>query len=100
MSSKSFDLVQETPPFHPLYRQKLIRLKSFENWPKKQFTQKAIDLCEAGFFYTNISDCVQCFHCGISIKNWKKDDRPLEQHVHYNPNCAFLKLHTGFYYIK
>ncbi|XP_047468552.1 baculoviral IAP repeat-containing protein 3-like [Penaeus chinensis] len=49
-------------------------------------------LVEAGFYHTGISDHVQCFHCGVGLRNWEWDDDPWELHAKWNPDCIYVKL--------
>ena len=28
----------------------------------------------SGFYYTGCGDCVTCFHCGITLRNWAHAD--------------------------
>ncbi|XP_047468419.1 baculoviral IAP repeat-containing protein 3-like [Penaeus chinensis] len=49
-------------------------------------------LVEAGFYHIGISDHVQCFHCGVGLRNWEWDDDPWELHAKWNPDCIYVKL--------
>jgi hypothetical protein len=48
-------------------------------------------MAKAGFFYTNKSDTVTCFVCGISIKDWLETDDPITEHIRFKNNCKFIK---------
>lgn len=50
-------------------------------------------LSDAGFFYTGISDFVQCFHCGGGLFAWRREDKnPLAVHEQYYPFCNFVRM--------
>ena len=34
-----------------------------------------------------IGDLVNCYHCGIGIRNWEFGDNPMELHIETSPNC-------------
>ena len=67
------------------------RLSSFLIWPK-QMIQKKEDMAQAGFYYLGQSDIVYCFHCGISLHNWKPTDDPFVEHNKHSPKCPYLLM--------
>jgi hypothetical protein len=67
------------------------RLDTFDSWPP-QITHKKEDLARSGFYYTQITDTVMCFACGLYISGWKHQFRPFEEHKKYSPNCMFLGM--------
>lgn len=76
------------------------RLDSYKKrWPQslKYLTEP---LTEAGFYYTQKGDAVQCFCCGISLKNWNDGDQPWEQHALLSPKCDFLNMAKGYKYVN
>lgn len=65
------------------------RLYSFQNkWPLHNITPES--LAEAGFFYLQHEDRVQCPFCEIIIFNWTQGDKPLREHIKKSPKCPFL----------
>lgn len=56
---------------------------------------KPWDLAHAGFFYTNTSDKVCCFACGVVIYDWKRDDDPWLEHHQHSRHCVYLKMVGG-----
>lgn len=54
------------------------RIKSFENWTKKQ---DPIILSRAGLFYTQKDDIVQCYKCNVKLCDWKDTDEPCHECV-------------------
>ena len=48
-------------------------------------------LAEAGFFKTEHGDIVECFWCGLRLRQWLACDDPWEEHRKYNPQCYFYK---------
>ncbi|AAN04427.1 inhibitor of apoptosis protein [Heliothis zea nudivirus] len=72
-----------------LYRNITTRLKSFSRWPVG-LQQCPVSLAEAGFFYSNMCDEVQCYLCGVRISKWLPEDDPWIQHAKCSKNCRFL----------
>ena len=72
---------------HP-YMSREQRLKSFLCWPYQK--SSASKLVDAGFFFTKKEDCVECYWCSTSLKNWQMYDDPIERHLNANPGCMFL----------
>lgn len=66
----------------------LSRLKSFANWDHKNITKETLAL--NGFFYTGLSDIVECYFCGIRIYQWSEDDNVYTEHKKWSPSCSFL----------
>lgn len=64
------------------------RLDSFTNW-SNPFVNKQ-KLAEAGFFYKNYSDVVECPYCHIEGHNWVEGDDPLQDHKDWSPNCPYI----------
>ena len=56
------------------------RAITFENkWPN-QLKQRPLQMIESGFYYTGCGDCVTCFHCGITLRNWEHADNVDMEH--------------------
>lgn len=65
------------------------RLYSFQNkWPLHNITPES--LAEAGFFYLQQEDRVQCPFCELITFNWTQGDKPLREHIKKSPKCLFL----------
>ncbi|MDP0589944.1 MAG: baculoviral IAP repeat-containing protein [Candidatus Endonucleobacter bathymodioli] len=86
------------PPKHADYISNEARRSSYTNWPTS-LPQKPKDMAAAGFFYVNRSDCVQCFHCGLGLRNWETDDIPFVEHARWFPECAYLITCKGYEFI-
>lgn len=79
-------------PWYPEYANETTRLLTFEKWPHEHPAKEV--LCAAGLFYTGYGDNVRCFFCSIGLKNWWKDDDPVELHMTHNNACSFIrKIH-------
>ncbi|XP_065218490.1 LOW QUALITY PROTEIN: putative inhibitor of apoptosis [Planococcus citri] len=67
------------------------RLSSFDDfWPQSAIKTPK-QLARAGFFNTGDNDDeVQCFECGLTIKDWKVDDDVWFKHTQQNPKCMFV----------
>uniref|UniRef100_A0A3P9LT18 E3 ubiquitin-protein ligase XIAP n=1 Tax=Oryzias latipes TaxID=8090 RepID=A0A3P9LT18_ORYLA len=66
------------------------RLESFYNssWSKKV---SPLQLAEAGFIFTGVSDRVRCFSCQKTVENWSQEDEPVDRHIQVSPSCTFLR---------
>jgi hypothetical protein len=72
-----------------------VRLKTFRHWPVTARIFKE-SLAEAGFFYFNDRDRVQCAFCLVVIGDWQYGDDAMTQHRRQNPRCPFaLGLPVG-----
>lgn len=75
---------------YPQFNTDAIRSQTFRKWPKS--VNVPVDaLAAAGFFYTGMSDFVQCFHCGGGLLGWREGDNPAADHAHYYPWCPFIR---------
>lgn len=79
---------------HPSYVYFRKRLDSFASWPP-QMRPKPCDLAHAGYFYTNLSDKVCCFACGLMMHDWNRDDDPWLEHHRHTRHCVYLKMVGG-----
>lgn len=73
-----------------------------KNWSKiANITRPCEDqLCDAGFYYTGVEDCVQCFWCGLSLKSWEPEDDPWEEHTRFKPRCPWIMRCRGPFFIR
>ncbi|XP_029177499.1 E3 ubiquitin-protein ligase XIAP-like [Nylanderia fulva] len=76
-----------------------LRLYTFSTWPKTK-SQTKEDLTAAGLFYTGSDDKTVCFHCGISLRDWKPEDDPWEQHAKSFKFCSYLRMVKGRNYVN
>ncbi|XP_053396396.1 E3 ubiquitin-protein ligase XIAP-like isoform X3 [Mercenaria mercenaria] len=67
------------------------RMESFEAWPE-YLPVKKVDLVGAGLVYTGVGDSVRCYFCGGGLRNWEKDDVPMEEHAKWYPKCPYVLL--------
>nr|WPN08735.1 iap-5 [Cnaphalocrocis medinalis granulovirus] len=69
------------------------RLNSFINYPQ---CLKCLvgDLCDSGFYYTNIGDAVCCYACKVVLKNFTPDTNVSRQHKQSNPDCPLLHVRS------
>ena len=67
-----------------------VRLRSFlDRWPADN-PMTPEELASAGFYYTGISDRVQCAFCFGVLRNWEEGDEAMSEHARYFPNCPFI----------
>jgi hypothetical protein len=106
-------------PKYTAYSSVAARLRSFTNWPKETNPSPA-SLSRAGFYFcgkillsylystfklkktltlhsfsTGQSDITQCFHCGLTLHDWKIKDCPVIQHAIHSPLCVFIRFAQG-----
>ena len=79
------------PP--PCYLELEERKNSFLyiNWPS-HLTAQPHNLAKAGFYYIGPGDRVKCGFCGGKLKQWLREDNPIEEHVKHFPECTFVKV--------
>lgn len=75
---------------YPQFNTDAARKQTFRNWPASVGVPSNA-LVEAGFFYTGLSDWVQCFHCGGGLFAWREGDDPAADHARYYPWCPFIR---------
>lgn len=83
-------------PQHMLYNDRLASYK--KRWPQS-LKYLSESLSDAGFYYTQKGDEVQCFCCGGLLKNWNDSEQPWEQHAIWFPKCDYLNMVKGSNYI-
>ncbi|MGB1271442.1 MAG: baculoviral IAP repeat-containing protein [Endozoicomonas sp.] len=87
---------QKAPPKNQ-YENYDNRLRSFNN--KKAIEnfpfQDKHDLARNGFYYTGLSDLVECFSCKIQLRQWQEGEQPLAEHKKWSPECAFITKITN-----
>ena len=84
-------LINPTTTVHKEYISLEKRLKTFEHWPIPDIV-KPEDVAKSGFYYTGISDIVDCYHCDISLAWWRPNDIPDVEHKKFSNDCEFLLL--------
>lgn len=65
------------------------RLQSFTSWSSDS-PMKPRDLAQAGFYYLQTGDAVQCFCCSGRLNNWEPEDVAWNEHARHFPNCFFV----------
>ncbi|XP_057204853.1 E3 ubiquitin-protein ligase XIAP isoform X2 [Triplophysa rosa] len=79
-------------PKVPHMKSEEARMGTFSNWPANSPVQPS-DLAEAGMYYLEREDHVQCFCCGGMLAEWQQGDNPWSEHEKYSPNCFFILGH-------
>nr|XP_045615371.1 baculoviral IAP repeat-containing protein 7-like [Procambarus clarkii]XP_045615372.1 baculoviral IAP repeat-containing protein 7-like [Procambarus clarkii] len=79
---------------YPQFNTDASRKQTFTNW-EAEVGISTHALVAAGFFYTGISDWVQCFHCGGGLFCWRQGDDPATDHARYYPCCPFIRTQKG-----
>ncbi|XP_060599289.1 baculoviral IAP repeat-containing protein 3-like [Ruditapes philippinarum] len=84
------------PPRYPDFTDQQCRLLSFNSssWAGDSKPDKS-SLVACGFFYTGNQDLVRCFQCGIGLKDWTKEDDPMNEHIQHSTSCSFLVQKFG-----
>lgn len=71
-----------------LFADSEVRMKSFSN---RLFTGPNIpEVVNAGFYHTGTEDILQCFQCGLKLKNWDKSDNPWSEHARHSNKCPYI----------
>ena len=65
------------------------RFQTFKNWPKSHIISPS-SLAQAGLYYLNRDDYVQCVFCLVTMNNWVLGDNAIEEHDRHSPNCSFI----------
>ncbi|KAH3738027.1 baculoviral IAP repeat-containing protein 7-B-like [Dreissena polymorpha] len=78
----------------PEYSKPVTRQETFRKCGVK-FPVSVDNMVDAGFFYTGPDDCVKCFHCGIMFRQWEAHDVPLQEHLHWAPECQYARSVTA-----
>ena len=52
-------------------------------------------MAEAGFFFLDLADWVQCFYCGGGIFAWASGDIPFKVHARFYPFCSYVIANLG-----
>lgn len=79
---------------YPEYHTFASRIASFQEWPKYLKGPSRKDLARAGFMYTRTGDCVTCFCCGMSLKNWEPVDDAYQEHIRWSRYCQYAQMVT------
>ncbi|XP_076466593.1 baculoviral IAP repeat-containing protein 7-B-like [Babylonia areolata] len=78
-------------PLQPQFSTADRRLASFQNFPVN-LRSLVKTLVQQGFFYTGHGDIVMCYHCGLTIKNWRRGNNynndPRLVHAQWRRDCA------------
>ena len=88
LKNETRHLVKHAIPHMVYYRD---RISSFKNWPV-QLRQNKHALASAGFYYTNNSDLVKCFSCGLRLGQWLKTDDVWSEHFKWSPYCHYINM--------
>lgn len=86
-------------PIYEEYKDFSKRQKSFSSW-SIYHCQDPSKLATAGFFYSGRGDETICFHCGVCICEWERDDDPYLEHSRWSPFCHFMMSETSVNYIQ
>ena len=67
------------------------RLQTFHNWKKFEIIHPT-HLAKSGFYFTGISDRVQCVFCNGQLEGWVPGDVADEEHrKHFLNRCSFMR---------
>ena len=65
------------------------RIESFKHWPIPYICVRK--LAADGFYYTGISDSVECRFCRLKLHRWEADDNIRQQHIKFAAYCPFIR---------
>lgn len=86
---------------YPDYKSEEVRRKSFDDgveWDKNLFPPS--EMAKAGFYYVGYGDHVRCFHCGIGLTKWVRNDIPWVEHAKWSASCMFLEKEKGVGFVR
>lgn len=63
-----------------------------EGWPKYLPGPNQAQLARAGFVYKGVGDRVECFCCGIGLKDWEWTDNAYAEHRRWSKDCPYAQL--------
>jgi hypothetical protein len=76
--------------YTPEFAQYEARLKTFQDWCGSFFHTRE-RMAEAGYFYNCTNDIVKCFFCNVILDKWDYIHSPINDHVHFSPDCPFIR---------
>lgn len=79
-------------PVAPHMKSEENRLQTFSFWPLSAPVRPK-DLAQAGLYYLQQNDRVQCFCCGGILANWDVGDSAWGEHSKHFPSCFFILGH-------
>lgn len=95
LEQRFYTRLRHHQPKYTQYQTYELRLKTFENWPVG-LSQTNTEMASAGFFYSSVGDTVECFHCGVSHKQWLKYEIPKNTHAKISgKRCYYAQLMWG-----
>ena len=89
---KQVKILQKEEPVFREYSSLASRQRTFNMWGYRPLRPRPLKLAKAGFFYTGRGDVVQCFYCGVKLKNWVSCDVPYKEHCKFSPNCRYMYM--------
>jgi len=75
------------------------RLATFTPWSPAN-AHSPIDLAAAGFFYTGVSDQLQCYSCHVGLTRWQRYDDVWKEHARWSSQCAHVNNYKDEEFIK
>lgn len=79
----------------PDYKLRYHRAASF-NFAPHALQTRVSSLVEAGFYYTQHKDMVQCYNCKITLSNWHQNSRPFALHRRKSPRCSVAQRKSTY----
>ncbi|XP_041379548.1 E3 ubiquitin-protein ligase XIAP-like [Gigantopelta aegis] len=70
------------------YNDEMVRYASFDEFPSTSAWPNR--LAAAGFYHSGPDDQVTCYSCGMSHRNWRHTDDPMEIHRRVSSGCRFV----------
>nr|CAB3225610.1 ZF(RING)-14 zinc finger protein [Phallusia mammillata] len=67
------------------------RLRSFTTAWNQDALPPPWLMAKAGWFFLGNLDRTQCFSCGQVLRNWRRSDDPLSEHLRHFPHCRMAQ---------
>ena len=84
-------VVGEKPWSGSQFCESATRLATYDNWPKYHPCCKK-ELAKAGFVYTGMGDKTSCPFCDLTMQDWARIDKPLDEHLKQKPDCPYVRM--------
>ncbi|KAK6182343.1 hypothetical protein SNE40_010052 [Patella caerulea] len=92
LKSLGYSVDLQIPKFRK-YANYNTRLQSMERLPSEYSEEVPSfeSLARSGFFYQGTFDRMNCFHCGLVLRDWEPDTVPNTVHKQFGKNCGFIE---------
>ena len=87
--TEKIDACEQVTAMNSIMSDEFQRFETFKKWPKSHIISPS-SLAQAGLYYLNRDDYVQCAFCLVTMNNWVIGDNAIEEHHRHSQNCSFI----------